>query len=273
MSNSWLRILTALVGIPLFLWVTYLGGWAFTLLVLSIALGAQWEVYQMLEKSGARPYRYAGLLLGGLVVLQVRLPPVAPLVMVVGALLLATLPFRTRDDQPLHNVAATVLGVCYPSLFLACFLKIRLAGGGAVGEAGAFALTVATVALIWATDTGAYYAGKKLGRHLLAPVISPRKTREGAVGGALAALGVAVVFKQSLLGFLAWPHVIALALLCGVLSQLGDLAESKLKRAAGVKDSGTLLPGHGGLLDRFDALILSAPLVYLYLTHVAGIFR
>ncbi|MDX1546847.1 MAG: phosphatidate cytidylyltransferase, partial [Rhodothermales bacterium] len=145
-------------------------------------------------------------------------------------------------------------------------------GGGALVDDAAFALTLTVFLLIWATDTFAYYVGKNLGRHKLAPLISPKKTWEGAVGGAVGALLVAVVLKLTLLAFLAWPHVVAMALICGIVSQIGDLAESRLKRSVGAKDSGTLLPGHGGLLDRFDALLLAVPLVYLYLAYVARLF-
>ena len=88
----------------------------------------------------------------------------------------------------------------------------------------------------------------------------------------MAALCVAAVLKGFLLDFLAWPHVIAFALICGVVSQIGDLAESQIKRSVGAKDSGTLLPGHGGMLDRFDAMTVAAPLAYLYLNYVAQVF-
>ncbi|HMB91293.1 MAG TPA: phosphatidate cytidylyltransferase, partial [Rhodothermales bacterium] len=118
----------------------------------------------------------------------------------------------------------------------------------------------------------AYYTGKSIGKTPLAPSISPKKTWEGAIGGGIGAVLAAVVLKLTLLGFLAWPHVIVMALICGVVSQVGDLMESRIKRSVGAKDSGTLLPGHGGMLDRFDAMILAVPLVFLYLRYGAGLF-
>jgi phosphatidate cytidylyltransferase len=117
----------------------------------------------------------------------------------------------------------------------------------------------------------AYYVGKTFGRHSLAPSISPNKTWEGTLGGLGAALTVGVLLKVSLLDLLSWPHVAALIAIGGGVSQLGDLLESKLKRSVEVDDSSALLPGHGGMLDRFDAMAVAAPLIVLYLHLVAGV--
>jgi phosphatidate cytidylyltransferase len=132
--------------------------------------------------------------------------------------------------------------------------------------------SLAVFFFIWAADTLAYVAGRALGKHKLAPSISPKKTWEGFIGGIVGAVLVGVALKYTWLGYLAWPHVIVLALIGGIVGPLGDLAESGFKRSVGVKDSGNVLPGHGGLLDRFDALILTAPLYYLYLAYATDVF-
>jgi phosphatidate cytidylyltransferase len=124
------------------------------------------------------------------------------------------------------------------------------------------------VAACWAADTAAYAVGKTLGRHKLCPSISPGKTVEGAVGGLIGAMLLTFLLGQWL--GLPTGHALALGALLGVAGQLGDLAESKLKRWAGVKDSGSILPGHGGVLDRFDSLLVNAPLAYYYLRFIAG---
>lgn len=271
MSNQTLRILTALVGVPLVVAVTFAGGWPFVLLVLAASLVAQHEFYGLLEAGGQRPLRVFGLGLGALLVLRVIVPEAWPLALVAVLGLLAAVPFLRDEASTPASLAGTVFGAVYPSALLAFLADLRLARGPEVGDVEAFWLALATLLLIWATDTFAYFVGRAFGRHPLAPKVSPKKTWEGAVGGVLGALGVAVVLKYTALAFLAWPHVLVLAFCCGVVSQLGDLAESRLKRAVGVKDSGTLLPGHGGLLDRFDAMILAAPCVYLYLYYVAGV--
>ena len=127
------------------------------------------------------------------------------------------------------------------------------------------------IVLIWVADTAAYYTGKSMGRHHLAPTISPKKTWEGSIGGVLGAFLAAAAVKLFVLEFLGWLDVGALALIGGAWSQVGDLVESTFKRAAGVKDSASILPGHGGILDRFDSLIVAAPLYYLYLSYVMGL--
>jgi len=272
MSNALLRILTAVVGAPLLLGLAYLGGWYFGGLVLLLGLWAQHELYEMMGQAGLQPWQGFGLLLGAGLGMHPLVPEALPLALAILLVGLAWSPFA-RSEKPLHSLGATVLGALYPTALLAFLTALRVARGPEVGDVEAFYLTLTVFVLVWATDILAYYTGKSLGRHKLAPSVSPKKTWEGSIGGALGALLAAVGLKLTLLPFLAWPHLVAVALCCGIVSQLGDLAESRFKRSVGVKDSGTLLPGHGGVLDRFDAMILAAPLVYLYLTHVARLFQ
>ena len=272
MSNAVLRILTALIGIPVVLGLTYLGGWPFALLLLFAAVIAQLELYRLMEAGGLKPRKAAGLMIGTLVAVRALVPLALPLAVVGALFLLAASPFQREDRDPLSTLSATFFGALYPAALLTFMVDLRFARGPAVGDQEAFYLTLTTLLLIWATDTFAYYVGKGIGKHPLAPRVSPKKTWEGAIGGAAGAVLVAVVLKLTLLAFLPWPHLVVIALICGVVSQLGDLAESKLKRSVDVKDSGTILPGHGGLLDRFDALILAAPFVYLYLAYATDLF-
>jgi phosphatidate cytidylyltransferase len=119
---------------------------------------------------------------------------------------------------------------------------------------------------VWATDTFAYIVGKTLGRHKIAPVLSPKKTWEGSIGGFLAALATALAFKHFMPDLFSWRTAAIVGAAIGVVGQLSGFAASMIKRSAGVKDSGRLLPGHGGFLDRFDSFLLTAPLVYWLLT-------
>ncbi|RMF54267.1 MAG: phosphatidate cytidylyltransferase [Bacteroidetes bacterium] len=272
MSNALLRILTALVGIPLVVGLLYAGGGWLLAGVLLTGILAQREVYDMMAAGGLAPHRKEGLLLGVLLVLWALMPGAGAMAVLVFVLLLAASPLRKGTAHPLSSLAATVFGALYPACLLGFLVRLREARGPLVDGEAAFWLALATVALVWITDTFAYYAGRAFGRHPLAPTVSPKKTWEGAIGGAVGGLLGAVVFRLTVLPFLDWPHVVALGLIGGVVSQLGDLAESRMKRSVGVKDSGTLLPGHGGLLDRIDALLLAIPLAYLYLAHVAHLF-
>lgn len=293
LKDSVLRILTALVAAPVVVGLAWVGGWAFGVLVLGGALLIQWEVYEMMDEGGGQPRRLLGMILGALLVLRILVPAFWPLVVVVVLVLIGRIPFEHVREEPLVSLADTVFGAVYPTALLGYVLQIRVANESDItGDGGfwasvtgdeAFWLTLSLFFLVWAADIFAYYVGRAVGRRALAPRVSPNKTWEGAAGGLAGTLVVAILLKavsldflgrpEPALEFLAWPHVVALALICGVLGPLGDLAESKIKRSVRVKDSGTLLPGHGGLLDRFDAMIFAAPSAYLYLTYVAGIFH
>ena len=274
MKNSTLRVLTAVLAAPVIVGLLYLGDWPFGLLVLAAALLIQWEVYEMMGHGGGQPRRVLGLLLGALLVLRILVPAVWPFVVLVVLLLIGLVPFEHKREEPLVSMADTVFGAVYPTALLAFMLQLRVADlpAAASEDHASFFLTLTIFLLVWASDVFAYYVGRAVGRHKLAPRVSPNKTWEGAVGGALGALLVAAALKVLVLSFLAWPHVLALGLICGALGQIGDLAESKLKRSVDLKDSGTILPGHGGLLDRFDAMIFAAPAAYLYLAYAARIF-
>ena len=268
MSNQLTRIGTALVAAPVFLAVAYWGGWPFAGLVILLALLGQWELYAMARRSGLRPRTIMGLALGLIVGLQAIIPELGPVVIFGAILLVAASPFIFPRERGLASLAVTLFGLLYPTALFAYLIRLRLAPG--FGDFEAFLLLLLVLVLVWATDIFAYYVGKYTGRHKLAPTISPKKTWEGSIGGLVAAVGVAVAFQVGVSDMLRWLDVLVLAGLCGGVSQLGDLAASQMKRATGVKDSGTLLPGHGGILDRFDALLIAAPLAYLYLELVVG---
>jgi phosphatidate cytidylyltransferase len=175
--------------------------------------------------------------------------------------------YRIRETDPtlfrehryhLDDLFLSGFGLLYIVGFLSFLPEIHSFPDGHVLLAG-------LVVMIWASDIAAYYGGHTLGRHKLASVISPGKTLEGSICGVLGSIAVASVIHAKWLPWIDLPKLIALGFLTSVISQLGDLFESLLKRVVGVKDSGFLLPGHGGFLDRFDSLILAAPFYYLML--------
>ncbi len=270
MSNLAKRILTALVGVPVLLGSAYLGGWVFAALMLAIALIGQQEVYNLLARAGVNCFRFSGLVIGACLSMQALVPSMSAIAYAVIVLLVAFTPF-VATEQPLQRLSGTLLGAFYPTVLLMMLVDLRVARTPTVGDLDAFYLVLALFIFIWVTDTSAYFVGKGIGRNKLAPSISPKKTWEGSIGGALGAVLVAVVLKLTILGFLPWLHLLVLAFICGVVSQLGDLAQSTMKRAVDVKDSGNILPGHGGILDRFDSMILAAPLFFLYLRWVADV--
>ena len=159
---------------------------------------------------------------------------------------------------------AETLGVFYFSLFLYPVFYARFQFGDAVG----LHWTILLLAVIWANDIAALAVGRKFGKTLFAPQLSPKKTNEGAAAGLIAGIVVAVVLRHFLFTGLQLVHVVAVSILTGVFGQLGDIAESLLKRAADVKDSSGLIPGHGGALDRMDSLLFAFPVLYIYLVFL-----
>jgi phosphatidate cytidylyltransferase len=188
--------------------------------------------------------------------------PGSVLAMVLLAAFLSTM---WRYRQPIRDRAmalmAELLGILYLAIGFYPAFSIRYDFGHSVGLQWLLVLMIA----IWTNDTAAFFAGKTLGRRLLAPVLSPKKTWEGAVAGLLAGTGVTTALQPLLFPDLSIRSIVIASVLIGIFGQLGDLAESMLKRAASIKDSSQIIPGHGGVLDRLDSLLFAIPVLYFYL--------
>jgi phosphatidate cytidylyltransferase len=156
------------------------------------------------------------------------------------------------------GAASTLLGVVYVAFAFGHVLTLRRL------EPSGWTLALLPFALTWSCDTGAYFIGSALGRHRMAPSISPRKSWEGAVAGLLASVGAAFAARAWFAPFLSPRHCLELGALLGVLAQVGDLVESRMKREAGADDSSRLIPGHGGVLDRLDSLLFAVPATFWY---------
>jgi phosphatidate cytidylyltransferase len=164
-----------------------------------------------------------------------------------------------------NRFVATIAGIVYVGFGLSFLGLVRR-------DLGEPDLIVLILLIAWVGDTGAYFAGRFLGKKKLYEAVSPKKTWAGAWGGIAGSLLGAVFVKLVLLDALTWVDVVVVALIGSVLGQVGDLAESLIKRAVGVKDSGSLLPGHGGMLDRIDAVLFIAPWVYVYFALLKPVF-
>lgn len=265
------RILTAIVALPILLYTVWSQSPYFFVGLTAIAIVlALAEFYSLASKVGSKPEALPGYVAGLLVAASFVFEAPALTVGALAALTIAALAAAMLhpDDMKTSLVSAstTVFGVIYVALLASCLIGVRMIqdaprAGGAHIAAKLLTTFFATVML---TDTGAYYTGRSIGRHKLAPRISPGKTIEGAVGGFVMAIVAGLLCKLGFFHEIPTTHVLVLAALIGSLGQIGDLAESMLKRAAGVKDSGALLPGHGGMLDRVDSLLFCAPVLYYY---------
>lgn len=263
------RWITGIVALPIIYLLVSAGGTIFALLIAAVSVVTLWEYYRAVFKPDSdgpvRLMPLLGLCLSPVIVWTVYRGGMGytPLIIAVDLILVAglTLPVFKTDPQAPHLVAKQVLGLVYISLFLSFLILIRSAENGA---GWIFWL----LCIVAAGDTGAFYSGTYLGRHKLCPWVSPKKTIEGSIGGLIANIIVALVFKMILLPSLAVLPCIAFALVVGIAGQVGDLFASEFKRSAGIKDSGTLLPGHGGFLDRLDALLFASPLAYLLIISI-----
>ena len=257
------RVLTAAVFVPLLLLVLLWGPvWAFELVVAVAALLGTREVAGLAERSRAPIYRWTALIFGGGAVFLFLDPErsAGRLLLMLSAVCAFSIVRAALDgggEGAFAAVSGTVFAVFYPGVLLGYLVALRV-----TGEDGRL-LVLFVLIVVWASDTAAYYVGRSLGRHRIAPTISPGKTVEGTVAGVVAAAASALACRYLLLPQLgAWAPLLGGVL--GVAGFLGDLGESALKRGAGAKHSGDLLPGHGGIMDRVDSLILVAPVVYYY---------
>lgn len=264
MSDLGRRVATALVLAPLALGAVALGGGAFAAFVLLLVVLALRELFALVRSAGANPYEPLGMVVAALIVGAAFWPPLA-LVALIGVLGLPAIELGRKRPQPLIDAAAGVLGLGYVAVPGALLLHLRLAPVETVGVVGAAWLTVAALVAVWGADVLAYFTGRAIGRTKLLPRVSPKKTVEGLVGGAVGAVLLTVAFQQTVLPFLSVPDAVALGLIAGLIGPVGDLTASLFKRSVDAKDSGTLLPGHGGVLDRIDAMLMAVPVMVLYL--------
>ena len=287
-SNLQSRILTAAVLVPVVAWIIVAGGLVYLATVLAFGLLGQREFYKLIEDKGARPLVGLGLGFGGAVicVAYVGTAYVAMLLMTLSLLVLMVAQLRKQQiTEALGSISGTFFGVFYVAWLLSHAVLLRFFHRSALAQfdvvelaelrihpdTGIF-LMFYCLAVVVLCDAGAYFAGRAWGRRKLAPEISPNKTVEGALGGIVVGTVGGGLFK--LVFDLFWPHtsaafpweiVLPFGIVLCIVGIIGDLVESLLKRDADVKDTGALLPGMGGILDRIDAPLLALPAMYYLL--------
>lgn len=263
------RIGTSALILTLVALVTfYFPNWVFALLASYMIGVGLFEFFTIIEKKNIFVYKYIAILIGMLVPIIIYLQhgyegyfTAEPFYIVIACLFIFILQFTRKDSsQALASIAVTLLGLLYIAWFFSFFVKLKFLPHGT--------LLVAFVILVTKMgDVGAYLVGNAFGRHSLIPRISPNKTVEGTIGGLIFSVMSAMACK-SFLPFFHNAHLLTLGVLLGVLAQVGDLAESLLKRDCSAKDSGKSLSGFGGVLDLMDSLIFTAPIFYFYVITV-----
>jgi len=297
MSNTTTRIVVGLVGIPAIIAIIMQGGWLFFVFVQVIAVLALKELYDLSAHKSFAPnvwIGYAACVAFGSIVFAEQMLSVEQSAWLfqalVGALVLTVLSVELWRNKPqaLANTATTLMGVVYVGWCMQALLQLRMVFFHPVGQrllplvhhldssplpqtanSWGSALVMCTFAGIWICDSAAFFAGKAFGNHKLFPRVSPNKSWEGALVGFVMSAASFAVLAQYFLPFLPLVHAAVLGALIGIVGQIGDLVESLLKRDAGVKDSSHIIPGHGGIFDRFDSILFAAPVTYLYVKALA----
>ena len=274
MSDLAKRIISALIAAPVALIMIYLGGLPLATFLAAVSAGCAWEFYRIAAAGGVEPLDPLGIPLAGAVPLAVYAAGIglyrpSLVVAAVAMLVILAAVIWTRGPQrrPLGAASLTVMGILYTGGLLSFGYALR-EHPYAVGDRAGTALVAFPLVLTWASDIGAFFVGRAVGGPKLIPSVSPGKTISGALGGLATTVLVSWLYVRFALRPVALltmtiPATILFGALISVAAQVGDLAESLLKREANVKDSSHLIPGHGGLLDRLDSLLFVLPVAYL----------
>jgi len=267
------RLLTASVGVPAAIVCSLIGGLPFLLAVHGVIGFGLLEFYRMMEAKGIKPYKTVGIV-SGLVVAwfvydQGGFYSSLFITVVLFSIMVLEL-FRRDGELAVFHIASTIFGVFYVAWLGSHIILLRQLGETSpFGDKGGLFVILA-FALAWGTDTGAYFVGNALGRRKLLPRVSPAKSVEGVLGCVVFSVAAVFICRWTFAGFLPVGHAVVLGLASAVMATLGDLVESLLKRDVRIKDTSRALPGHGGMLDRFDSVLFVAPFVYYYLRFVVS---
>lgn len=268
MKNLVTRSLAGIVFVIVTIGSLLSGSYGYALFFLFVTIGGLYEFYNLTEKSETRPHQTIGLITGALIfvisflISSGKLPTKTYLILFPWLLFFFITELYRKKEHPTENIASGILGIIYIAV------PISLSNLIVFDEKNNYSptLMIALLALIWIYDSGAYLFGVSIGKHRLFERISPKKSWEGAIGGILVTLAASLFMAGYI--HVDRPHWLVITLLVVIISTFGDLSESLLKRQFGIKDSGRIIPGHGGLLDRFDSLLFSLPVFVCYLELV-----
>ncbi|MEE2754639.1 MAG: phosphatidate cytidylyltransferase [Candidatus Latescibacterota bacterium] len=265
-TNLTQRVAVGAVFGPLILGVFWVGGLALLVVLCVLVGGGVWEFYRMQQEKGLQPWVIPGVVASLLWCLSVYFHGVADLVVPLAILLvLIAITGSGLGGRSLANVEVTLMGVLYVGVLASFAYQVRTSSfDGLTANETAGVATLILIS-IWISDIASYFAGRAFGKCHPFPEISPGKTEAGFVGGILGSVGIVVVAATQF-DFLSLTDGVGLGLIVGVGAPAGDLIESMIKRDAGVKDASAVIPGHGGILDRFDSFLIVFPLVYVYIS-------
>lgn len=269
-SNTKTRVTVSVIAIPFLLAATYFGSYLFLILISGISLASFFEFNNLSKNKNAK----TNLIPSFLIIILFQLNAFfkwnqIELIIISSIIILLLFELFRNKGSAILNLGVSLLGIFYTGYLTSILINIReifeydtmfyVQGGY---------LIISILATIWICDSAAYFGGNALGKHRLFLRVSPKKSWEGAVFGFIFSVLSMIAAHYILLDFIPLKETIVLGIIIGIFGQFGDLVESLIKRDAGIKDSSSLIPGHGGILDRFDSLIFTAPFVYLYLLYI-----
>lgn len=268
MSNTTTRVIVSILFIPIIIGAAYLGSSYFFLFISIIGLISYYEFTLLVKKKNVFTFYISGFIFNLMIYLYfyLKLIDITLLILIITLSVFFIELFRNNGSAIL-NSGVILMSIIYIGFFMGSVIGIREFYSFPDYSNGGY-LIISILVSIWLCDTAAFFGGTKLGKHKLFPRVSPNKTWEGAIFGFIFAVGGMLIGKYTVLNFLSLTDVIIIGVIVGTIGQIGDLFESLLKRDAGVKDSSNLIPGHGGILDRFDSLLFVAPAVYVYLNII-----
>jgi phosphatidate cytidylyltransferase len=271
LSNTAQRILVSVFAIPALLLISYLGSWYFYFFVLIICLLSFYELSKISESKGALINLSWGIIGIVIIISNAFFKNTYDnfLLVAIWYLLLVLIEMFRNRGSALINIGLTSLGFLFFSVSGYSLILIRELYNTTEGNYlnGGY-LIISLFITIWICDSAAFFGGTKFGKHKLFPRVSPNKSWEGAAFGFVGAIISMLIIDNFFLSFLSTSESIVIGIIIGTIGQIGDLVESMFKRDAGIKDSSNLIPGHGGVFDRFDSLFFSAPFIYLYLDFI-----
>jgi phosphatidate cytidylyltransferase len=271
-NSLFLRIIMSAIFLPCLLVIAWRGGIYYLILIDIIILIGLLEFYRMMEVKGLSPYKTIGILSGLAIPWYIFFQQGIYVnflltIIFIGIMLMELV--RREKGLAVYHISVTVFGVLYVAWLGSHLVLIReLPVLKGMEYKYGYYFVIMTIVLTWCYDTGAYTVGRLFGKHKLFPSISPGKTIEGAVGGLVFSIVGILIVRHTLVPFLGIYAAIGLAFLASIIGQLGDLVESMLKRDVKIKDSSGAIPGHGGVLDRFDSMLFTAPMIYYFLKYI-----
>ncbi|VAX23959.1 Phosphatidate cytidylyltransferase [hydrothermal vent metagenome] len=269
MNNRTTRILVAVLSIPVLLGLSYWGKIPFLLFILLIGTFSFYEFSVMVKNKDANVNKLLGILAVALLIADAYFQMIDFQLLVLSEVIIIFLIELFRDKgSAMQNIGSTLVGLFYIGLFSSTIILIREIYSGSLHYNDGGLLIISIFITLWVTDSAAYFLGSAFGKHKLFPRVSPSKSWEGAIAGFVFAIITMIVLQTFLLTFLNLTDALVLGIIVGLFGQIGDLIESLIKRDTGVKDSSNIIPGHGGIFDRFDSLIFSSPFVFIYITYL-----